>query len=108
MGDREASCASCEPIGRRTHPFRGRRDRLTSGYYQVVIPSWRSHMRLLAVVLFSTFSLQVSTAQEIIPGDNLTVRGIPKIPASIAQKVAKYTDFRAATFTGWHPAKREM
>jgi dipeptidyl aminopeptidase/acylaminoacyl peptidase len=44
----------------------------------------------------------------IAPNDNLVVRGIPPIPASIAADVAKYTDFRGHAFVDWHPLKREM
>ena len=47
--------------------------------------------------------LQPTTAQEkfITPGSNLVVDGVPKIPASIAEQVARYTDFRsAALFAG--------
>lgn len=44
----------------------------------------------------------------IAPNDNLFVQGIPPIPKSIADEVARYTDFRGHGFVGWHPTKREM
>ncbi|HKO99151.1 MAG TPA: S9 family peptidase [Pyrinomonadaceae bacterium] len=44
----------------------------------------------------------------IVPGDNLVVEGIPAIPASIAADVARYTEFRAASISSWHPTRREM
>src|SRR3989442_396535 len=43
-----------------------------------------------------------------MPGDNLVVEGIPKIPASLAQAVDPYTEFRTATLASWHPVRREM
>jgi len=44
----------------------------------------------------------------IIPGDNLTVEGVPPIPKSLADGLRRYTEFRAAAFADWHPARREM
>ena len=44
----------------------------------------------------------------VAPGDNLVVQGIPPIPAAIAHAVGRYTDFRSASFSDWHPARREM
>ena len=44
----------------------------------------------------------------IKPADNLTVEGVPTIPASIAGEVNRYTEFRSAGFRSWHPTKREM
>jgi dipeptidyl aminopeptidase/acylaminoacyl peptidase len=45
---------------------------------------------------------------DIAPNENLVAEGIPPIPASLAEAVGRYTDFRAASFQTWHPAKREM
>ena len=42
------------------------------------------------------------------PGDNLLTDGLPDIPAEIAEAVGRYTEFRSASFAGWHPVKREM
>jgi dipeptidyl aminopeptidase/acylaminoacyl peptidase len=47
-------------------------------------------------------------AATIKPADNLTVEGVPGIPASIVGEVNRYTEFRTAGFRSWHPAKREM
>jgi dipeptidyl aminopeptidase/acylaminoacyl peptidase len=44
----------------------------------------------------------------IKPADNLTVEGVPAIPASIVGEVNRYTEFRTAGFRSWHPTKREM
>src|SRR5207253_490510 len=34
--------------------------------------------------------------------------GVPKIPTSLAETVERYSNFRAATLTSWHPTRREM
>ena len=38
------------------------------------------------------------------PNDKLVLQGIPPIPASIAQEVARYADFRGHGFVDWHPS----
>lgn len=49
-------------------------------------------------------------AQEnmIAPGENLVVDGVPKIPASLADTIGRYTENREAFQTDWHPTRREM
>ena len=49
-----------------------------------------------------------SPADVIAPGDNLTVQGVPPIPRPLADTLRRYTEFRAAGFADWHPARREM
>src|SRR5262245_2507341 len=49
-----------------------------------------------------------SVATTVKPADNLTVEGVPAIPASIVGEVNRYTEFRTAGFRSWHPTKREM
>ena len=65
---------------------------------------------ILAVLLISVVFAVPAPAQtgEIVPGDNLMVEGIPKIPASLAEAVGRYTEFRAASLSSWHPTRREM
>ena len=62
---------------------------------------------LLAVTSAAT-SAQDKTDKVIAPTDNLVVEGIPAIPASIVEEVRRYTESRAAGFSDWHQAKREM
>ena len=52
--------------------------------------------------------LAVRAAADIRPGDNLVVDGIPAIPDAVAEAVARYTEFRSATFQDWHPVRREL
>ncbi len=55
------------------------------------------------------FAQAARSAPAVIrPGDNLTVEGIPPIPAAIAEQANRYTEFRGAGFMSWHPTRREM
>ncbi|WP_199188485.1 prolyl oligopeptidase family serine peptidase [Haliangium sp. UPWRP_2] len=49
-----------------------------------------------------------AAAQVIRPADNLVVEGVPAIPKALAEKLQRYTEFRAASFSSWHPRRREM
>ena len=61
------------------------------------------------VVLLLSFVTSVRAQEaEILPGDNLVVEGIPRVPASLADAVSRYTEFRRAAFLSWHPTMREM
>jgi dipeptidyl aminopeptidase/acylaminoacyl peptidase len=51
---------------------------------------------------------QAPQTPTLTPGDNLVVEGVPAIPASIAEKAGRYTEFRAAVMQSWHPKRREM
>ena len=44
----------------------------------------------------------------IQPNANLTAEGIPPVPAALAQKTARYNDFRSRSLLEWHPTRREM
>ena len=61
---------------------------------------------IVSVLILSTTTFAQS--DEIVPNENLVAKGIPKIPASLAESVARYSEFRAAAFSSWHPTKREM
>src|SRR6202162_5975884 len=63
-------------------------------------------LHAIAVVLFAT--LAFSQSDEVAPNENLVVEGIPKISVSLAEEVGRYSEFRSADFTSWHPMKREM
>jgi dipeptidyl aminopeptidase/acylaminoacyl peptidase len=63
--------------------------------------------QILPLVLLSAASF-LSQAVEIVPGDNLVLEGIPKIPSSLAEEAGRYTEFRSAMLLSWHPTQREM
>ncbi len=62
---------------------------------------------LLAVFLLPNFMVAAQTSV-ITPNENLVVEGIPPIPATLAQTVERYTNFRSAGLSSWHPNRREM
>jgi dipeptidyl aminopeptidase/acylaminoacyl peptidase len=62
--------------------------------------------RVLAVAILSTVAFAQSG--EVVPNENLVADGIPKIPAALAESVGRYSEFRAAAFSSWHPGRREM
>lgn len=51
---------------------------------------------------------QNANKAEIVPGDNLIVEGIAKIPASLAQTVNRYTNAYGFRLAGWDLTKREV
>ena len=59
---------------------------------------------LLLSFLYASFI----QAQNITPGANLVVEGIPAIPASVATDIQRYNESRGAGFVAWHPVKKEM
>ncbi len=66
--------------------------------------------RLLSSVALVVLSASFLLAQDatIKPNDALILENIPPVPAAIAEKAAKYTDYRTASMYGWHPTKREI
>jgi dipeptidyl aminopeptidase/acylaminoacyl peptidase len=62
---------------------------------------------LTLIVLFSG-SVAAAEGPAVQPGDNLVTVYVPPVPAALAEDVERYTHFRAATFDGWHPTRREM
>jgi dipeptidyl aminopeptidase/acylaminoacyl peptidase len=62
---------------------------------------------LIVCVLAASLSLAAQT-DEIIPGANIVVEGIPKIPASLAQKVNHYKSAYGYPLAGWDDTKREI
>ena len=67
---------------------------------------WSLALRVLALLLFAT--LASAQSDVVAPNENLVVEGVPKIPASLAESVGRYSEFRSADFVSWHPTKREM
>jgi len=61
-----------------------------------------------ALLILLLTSLAFSQTDEIVPNENLVAEGIPKIPASLAESVRRYGEFRFAGLLSWHPTRREM
>jgi hypothetical protein len=62
---------------------------------------------LVAIILTANFSV-AGQNDRITPGDSLVVEGIPKIPASLAQKVKLYTNAYGFRLAGWDSTSREV
>jgi len=60
---------------------------------------------LLAVV---SSPAQNADAQVMQPTENLIVDGLSPIPMSLVKELNGYTNVRAASFSEWHPKKKEM
>jgi dipeptidyl aminopeptidase/acylaminoacyl peptidase len=63
----------------------------------------------LLIALANFGHAEEATAPATIkPGENLLVQGVPAIPAAIAERANRYTEFRSASVFSWHPQRREM
>jgi dipeptidyl aminopeptidase/acylaminoacyl peptidase len=67
----------------------------------------KRYLSLFAALLFLTLSA-LAQSGSIAPAENLVVEGVPAIPASLAEDVRRYTEFRSAALSSWHPTRREM
>ena len=45
---------------------------------------------------------------DVAPGENLVMEGIPPIPGELAERANRYTELRYARLLDWHPQRREM
>lgn len=61
-----------------------------------------------ALVLIALTPLVPAQEKSLVPGDNLIVQGVPKVPLTLVQRVGRYTNFRAAGLADWHPTRPEM
>lgn len=72
----------------------------------------RSIMKVLSGIL--TFFIlaagftHAAQTNEIVPNSNLVTEGIPKIPASLAERVNLYKNGYGYPLAGWDPNKREL
>jgi dipeptidyl aminopeptidase/acylaminoacyl peptidase len=63
---------------------------------------------LLGFAVLLSSALAVAQTEVVAPNENLVIEGVPAIPASLAETVERYSNFRAATLAGWNPERREM
>jgi dipeptidyl aminopeptidase/acylaminoacyl peptidase len=66
---------------------------------------FRAMKRNFGALLLSILGLSLAPAQ---PPDNLVAEGMPAIPPELLSDVGRYLEFRSASFTDWHPRRREM
>jgi len=69
---------------------------------------FRKRLLQLGAVLVLSAPFLASQEASIKPNDALILENIPPIPASVADRAGRYTDFRTASAYGWHPQKREI
>lgn len=63
---------------------------------------------VLLAALLAPAALPGQQADVIAPGENLVLSGIPPLPVSLRESVARYTEFRSAGLVDWHPTRREV
>jgi dipeptidyl aminopeptidase/acylaminoacyl peptidase len=69
----------------------------------------REFMKIIMSLLLASSVMVVVAQNDVVsPGDNLVVEGIPKIPLAMAEEINRYTEFRYAGLSNWHPTKHEM
>lgn len=64
--------------------------------------------KILFLLLVASQWVVAQNKDVITPTPNLIAQGIPDIPVSIKNDLARYTESRAAAFTDWHPVMRNM
>ncbi len=47
-------------------------------------------------------------ADVVVPNEHLRIAGIPPVPRSLAERVARYTEFRPVNVVAWHPARHAL
>ncbi len=63
----------------------------------------------LPLLILALLPLTAAAQGPTIPvTDNLTVEGIPSLPASLVSEVRSYTEGRGASLAAWHPVRKEM
>src|ERR1700722_3886270 len=55
-----------------------------------------------------TLAATADQAAVLPPADNLVVEGVPSPPLSLVDDVNRYTEYRTAGLTSWHPTRREI
>ena len=63
---------------------------------------------ILALLFAAGSTVVLAQTEPITPGENLVVEGVPTIPAAMAEEINRYTEFRYADLSSWHPTRREM
>jgi dipeptidyl aminopeptidase/acylaminoacyl peptidase len=69
---------------------------------------YRSILAGILAVLLAVIGVGPGQAETLAPTENLVVEGIPPIPLALVEQVNRYTEFRGARLSSWHPTRREM
>jgi hypothetical protein len=69
----------------------------------------RRFMKIMLLLLFAASGTVVVAQDGVIsPADNLFVEEIPKIPFAMAEEIKRYTEFRYAGLSNWHPTRTQL
>ena len=60
------------------------------------------------LALFCSIAAALAAESYLSAPASLTVEGVPPIPASLADSIARYAAARTASLMDWHPVKREI
>jgi hypothetical protein len=94
--------------------------RRAKGLYPTLVHHWILALAVAIICLIQSLWVAGAAAQstdnhkmqhsddEIVPGKDLVVMGIPKIPKSLAKEVGKYSGAFGIPLAGWHPDKTEL
>src|SRR5277367_5973574 len=69
---------------------------------------------LLSALLFAwlcqtaVFADDAQSANTLQPGSNLVLEGVPKPSLQLVDEINRYTEFRRASFSDWHPGPLKM
>src|SRR5437868_12205137 len=66
------------------------------------------HLACALALLLSAASAAAGQAKTIATPGTITVEGMPPIPQSIADDLARYAQFRQAQMMAWNPTRRQM
>ena len=61
-----------------------------------------------ALALFPALTVLPAQEKVVATPPSITTEGIPPIPQSIADGLARYAQFRQAQLMAWHPVKRQI
>jgi dipeptidyl aminopeptidase/acylaminoacyl peptidase len=67
-----------------------------------------SALALATVLLAGCATPPVAVPPPLAPPAALLLQGVPPVPQSMADAVARYTEFAGHAFVDWHPTRREM
>jgi len=71
----------------------------------------------LSLAVSQTTALSQTTSQPapttekaptLQPGDNLVIENVPRPPLPLVDEVNRYTEFRTAAFSSWHPREKQI
>ena len=68
----------------------------------------KSILRSFVLALILSLPIASQNSGSITPAENQVTEGVPSIPASLADAVDRYTNYRGAHIVSWHPTRREM